>query len=41
MQDREEADLGAQMRGVASQLEHRFSAGAVKQIVDDLLVAER
>jgi len=41
VQHAEETDLGAQMLGVASQLEHRFSAGAVKQIIDDPLVAER
>jgi len=33
VQHSEEADLSAQMLGVTSQLEHGFSAGAVKQVV--------
>jgi len=39
VQHSEETDIGAQMLGVASQLEYRFSAGAVKQVADDPLVA--
>src|SRR5579863_1101954 len=36
----EEADLGAQMLGIASDFEEGFSAGAEQQVIDDLLVLQ-
>ena len=38
VQHAEEADLGSEMSGIASDFEKGFRAGAEQQIVDDLLV---
>ena len=40
MEHAEEADVGSQVLGIASQLEHRCGAGAVEQIVEQPLVLE-
>jgi len=40
MEHAEESDVGSQVPGIASQLEHRGSAGAVEQIVKQLLVLQ-
>jgi len=40
MEHAEEADVGAEMFGIASDCEERCRAGAEQQIVDDLLVAQ-
>ncbi len=41
VQHAEEANIGAEVPGIAGQLEHGFSAGTVEQVVDDPLVPER
>jgi hypothetical protein len=40
MEHAEESDVGSQVLGIASQFEHRGSAGAVEQIVEKPLVLE-
>jgi hypothetical protein len=38
MQDRQEADIGTQVFGVAGHRQQRFRGGTEQQIVDELLV---
>ena len=40
MEHAEEADLGAETFGIASDLDQRFSAGAEQQTVDEFLVLQ-
>jgi hypothetical protein len=40
MEHAEESDVGSQKPGIASQFEHRGSAGSVEQIVKQLLVLQ-
>ena len=40
MEHAEESDVGSQVPGIASQLEHRRGAGAVEQIVEQPLVLQ-
>jgi hypothetical protein len=40
MEYAEEADFGAEMEGIASHFEQRFSTGPEQKIVDDLLVLQ-
>src|SRR5271157_289080 len=40
MEHAEEADFGAEMAGIASDFEQRFSTGPEQEIVDDLLVLQ-
>jgi hypothetical protein len=40
MEHAEESDVGSQVLGIASQFEHRRSAGAIEQIVEQPLVLE-
>jgi hypothetical protein len=40
MEHAEESDVGSQVSRIKSQLEHRGSAGAVEQIVKQLLVLQ-
>ena len=41
VQHAQEADVGAEVLGIAGQLQHRFGTGAIKEVVDDPLVAQR